>query len=412
MKRLLIFTLMACVFSTIKAQDVLITQDGELLNVYELEMSNNAVFYKTENKTDAPIQRIDKGKILMIKLKDGTKYKFDNNDKTVDKEDQTKASMPATSGMVAETNRQRIEQYNIMLPEFKGKPKDKEAKRLFCAMGYGADSQLIDDNVEFTTECGIWETKSVKGRNINTLMASPSLAEIWDTGTRTYNPVFVVKIKNKSDKTIYIDLGNSFFIRDDNTTAYYIPSSISNSAGSSSGAGVNLGAVTGAIGIGGALGTLAGGVNVGSEKQNSSVSTVYSQRVVALPPMSTKTLSPQPLFLRDGQHGPNVFVETPLTNHNLFFVPRIDLKNAQKEYIKIGETVTYNEQESPLKFGTYITYSFSENMADTKKINVNYFLKSATGFNRVPGGELSINAYKLNSDIPSYSFFISFVGIH
>ena len=141
MKRLLIFTLMACVFSTIKAQDVLITQDGELLNVYELEISSNAVFYKTENKTDAPIQRIDKGKILMIKLKDGTKYKFDNNDKTVDTEDQTKASMPATSGMVAETYRQRIEQYNIMLPEFKGKPKDKEAKRLFCAMGYGADSQ-------------------------------------------------------------------------------------------------------------------------------------------------------------------------------------------------------------------------------------------------------------------------------
>lgn len=412
MKRLLIFTLMACVFSTIKAQDILITQDGELLNVYELEISSNAVFYKTENKTDAPIQRIDKGKILMIKLKDGTKYKFDNNDKTVDTEDQTKASMPATSGMAAEANRQRIEQYNIMLPEFKGKPKDKEAKRLFCAMGYGADSQLIDDNVEITTECGIWEPNSGKVRNINTLMASPSLAYIWKPGDRTYNPVFVVKIKNKSDKTIYIDLGNSFFIRDDNTTAYYIPSSISNSAGSSSGAGVNLGAVTGALGIGGTLGTLAGGVNVGSEKQNSSVSTVYSQRVVAIPPMSTKTLSAQPLFLRDGQHGPNVFVEETsfLPNRNLFFVPRIDLKNAQKEYIKIGETVTYNEQESPLKFGTYITYSFSENMADTKKINVNYFLKSVTGFNR--RGEASTTAYQLSSDIPSYSLFVGFVGIH
>ena len=88
------------------------------------------------------------------------------------------------------------------------------------------------------------------------------------------------------------------------------------------------------------------------------------------------------------------------------------MKNAQKEYIKIGETVTYNEQESPLKFGTYITYSFSENMEDTKKINVNYFLKSATGFNRTRGGELSINAYQLSSDIPSYSLFVGFVGIH
>ena len=72
MKRLLIFTAMTCAFSNMNAQDVLITQDGELLNVYGLEISDNAVFYKTEDKTDAPIQRIGKEKILMVKRKDGT----------------------------------------------------------------------------------------------------------------------------------------------------------------------------------------------------------------------------------------------------------------------------------------------------------------------------------------------------
>lgn len=51
MKRLLIFTVMTCAFSNMNAQDVLITQDGELLNVYGLEISDNAVFYKTEDKT-------------------------------------------------------------------------------------------------------------------------------------------------------------------------------------------------------------------------------------------------------------------------------------------------------------------------------------------------------------------------
>lgn len=50
MKRLLIFTVMTCAFSNMNAQDVLITQDGELLNVYGLEISDNAVFYKTEDK--------------------------------------------------------------------------------------------------------------------------------------------------------------------------------------------------------------------------------------------------------------------------------------------------------------------------------------------------------------------------
>ena len=93
----------------------------------------------------------------MVKRKDGKKYKFDNNDKVVDSGNPAKAAIAASPGATAETNRQRIEQYNSILPEFKGKPKDKEAKRLFCAMGYGADSQLTDDNVEITTECGIWD---------------------------------------------------------------------------------------------------------------------------------------------------------------------------------------------------------------------------------------------------------------
>ena len=279
-------------------------------------------------------------------------------------------------------------------------------------MGYGADSQLTDDNVEITTECGIWDTQNVKGRNISTLMASPSLATVLNTGTRTYNPVFVVKIKNKSNKTIYIDLGNSFFIRDDNSTAYYIPSSVSNSSGTSSGVGVNLGAVAGALGVGGAFGELAGGVNVGSGKQGGSVSTTYSQRVVAVPPMSTKALSAQPLFLRYGEHGPNVFVYAEKTNDDLFLVPHIDLKNANNKNIRIGETVTYTEQNTPMKFGTYISYSFSENLTDLKNLKVNYFLKSVTGFHRTPGGEFMTYAYYLDHDIPSYSFFIGFVGIH
>lgn len=50
MKRLLIFTAMTCAFSNMNAQDVLITQDGELLNVYGLEISDNAVFTRPKIK--------------------------------------------------------------------------------------------------------------------------------------------------------------------------------------------------------------------------------------------------------------------------------------------------------------------------------------------------------------------------
>ena len=127
--------------------------------------------------------------------------------------------------------------------------------------------------------------------------------------------------------------------------------------------------------------------------------------------MSTKALSAQPLFLRYGEHGPNVFVYAEKTNDDLFLVPHIDLKNANNKNIRIGETVTYTEQNTPMKFGTYISYSFSENLTDIKNLKVNYFLKSVTGFHRTPGGEFMTYAYYLDHDIPSSSSFIGFVGI-
>ena len=79
MKKLIIFAyffLMAGVSAS--AQDVLITKDGDVKNVYEVEVGTNAVFYKSEDKADAAILRINKTDVYMIKRKDGTKYDLGN----------------------------------------------------------------------------------------------------------------------------------------------------------------------------------------------------------------------------------------------------------------------------------------------------------------------------------------------
>ena len=70
-------------------------------------------------------------------------------------------------------------------------------------------------------------------------------------------------VQNKTNKPIYIDLGNSFYISLGQSTCYYVPSSTTTSSSSGGGAGVNLGSVAGALGVGGVVGQLAGGVNVG-----------------------------------------------------------------------------------------------------------------------------------------------------
>ena len=52
-----------------------------------------------------------------------------------------------------------------------------------------------------------------------------------------------ITLRNKTDKTLFIDLGNSFFIRGKESSPYYIPTSVSNTNGSSQGVSVNAGSV-------------------------------------------------------------------------------------------------------------------------------------------------------------------------
>ena len=125
------------------AQDVLITKDGDVKNVYEVEVGTNAVFYKSEDKADAAILRINKTDVYMIKRKDGTKYDLGNevSVKTMPTNNQT--STPANVTVSSDSQKRNadlINQINGFNPEYVGDDTDKDAKRLFCIFGYGKDS--------------------------------------------------------------------------------------------------------------------------------------------------------------------------------------------------------------------------------------------------------------------------------
>ena len=49
MKKLIIFACSLMAGVSASAQDVLITKDGDVKNVYEVEVGNNAVFYKPKS---------------------------------------------------------------------------------------------------------------------------------------------------------------------------------------------------------------------------------------------------------------------------------------------------------------------------------------------------------------------------
>ena len=113
MKKLIIFAyffLMAGVSAS--AQDVLITKDGDVKNVYEVEVGTNAVFYKSEDKADAAILRINKTDVYMIKRKDGTKYDLGNavSVKTMPTNNQT--STPANVTVSSDSQKRNADLIN------------------------------------------------------------------------------------------------------------------------------------------------------------------------------------------------------------------------------------------------------------------------------------------------------------
>lgn len=306
-------------------------------------------------------------------------------------------------------NADLINQINGFNPEYVGDDTDKDAKRLFCILGYGKDSQVVNDELEVECVTGSMycydSKKTVKKAVINGVISND--VTIKDYGTPWYtNPCIRLKLKNRSTKTLYIDLGNTFMTRNGVATAYYIPSSTSTSSSNSSGASVNLGAVAGALGVGGALGTLASGIAVGGGNTSGTVNTIYSQRVIAVPPMSVKELDAQMLFLELGKFcdGFNVF-----EGYAYDWIPSFWFDKNDGDY-KNGETHDFAESTSPIKFGFFVSYYDNEACQTERKMSFNLYLRRIIGFGNGTVYKFT-GASSLPKKIPEYNKCISFVGM-
>ncbi len=107
-------------------------------------------------------------------------------------------------------------------------------------------------------------------------------------------------VYNRTSEIMIIDQTMSFFVNSDGqSTSYYDPTirttSVTNSSSTTKGGSVNLGAVAGALGIGGTMGQLASGINLGGAGTTGSSTTsstyIADQPRVALAPHSNGAMS-------------------------------------------------------------------------------------------------------------------------
>lgn len=150
-------------------------------------------------------------------------------------------------------------------------------------------------------------TRSVGYQSIRTKHAQPTVsspipndAKIAVGYTIDKNGGLTVIVYNRTSDIMTIDQTMSFFVNTNGKSiSYYDPTikttSVTDMASVTKGASINLGAITGALGVGGAIGEIANGINVGGSGTSGSATThttyIADQPRVSLAPHSNGALS-------------------------------------------------------------------------------------------------------------------------
>ena len=190
-------------------------------------------------------------------------------------------------------------------------------------------------------------------------------------------PTMRIKVTNKSDKIIFLDLGTSFLKKNDVASVIYTPTITSTMTGQSVGIGVNAGSIANAVGIGGIVGTALGGVNIGGSKGSSVTTTTYAQRFVAVPPKSAVLLEDIPILTPGSEKALG----------DLFYFDEIG-KGSQKRLwclsnkfndVESGKINEYTEDNTLFNIGCYLNYSFTEDFKKSYGIETTYYVKMLVG---------------------------------
>ena len=300
----------------------------------------------------------------MIKYQDGHREIIEESVEPVAQQSATSQSVNMQEVQDESANAAFIQAFNqAQQINYIGDRKTKDAKLIYGLFNVKSDSKLIDKNIEI----------SVTSLRANEAEASRAYMSYSHTrnGTPTYCAI-AVTVKNKTNQTLFLDLGNTFFLRNGSPSPYYVPSATQTTTSTTTGSTVNMGAVAGALGVGGRAGALANGVNVGGANTNSTSVITYTQRVVPIPAHSSKTLDLQLLFPENLTkiYGSKFIHLTKHRLHCLF---------DKGERISLGEERVFDENNSPIQWGLHVTYAYDESISTPYSLSASFYTAKMIG---------------------------------
>ena len=338
-----------------KAQDTLVLNDGTLIKSKVIEITESTLKYKKYSNLNGPIYTIDKNQVLSIHYENGEQESFKTQQQTQRQEQEHQAQYEEQKLIevpIADNNRELIAKYNEPML-YKGKISKKPAKFVTAKFGITKESILSNEDVEIS---------------------------ICRTISGTFDGEYAIQVKNKSNKNIYIDLGNCFAINPDGDFRAFYNGTVQKSVneGNVKGGAINLGGVANVLGVGGAIGAIAGGVMLGSGSQNSLTTTYINERLVSIPPLGVSYVS--------------VYNEVVVKRAGLFSSAEFEMLNNGEDFrislykllkrgiVSKGEIHTFSEDNSPYKRDYIITYSKERNFVTYTKVQFSIFLHQILGY--------------------------------
>ena len=323
------------------AQDMIVKKDGTVIQAKVMKVGTSEVDYKKWSNQNGPQYSIAVADILAINYQNGEKETFENVGADGASSEVSINTPKEEKPIIASDNEKLINLYNnqVVQPE-KPRFKDKLARRMFAVWGITDNSILSDSHI------------------------SVCFSKIY-----SYDVVvgYAILVQNKSDETVYIDLANSFKISDKGiSTPYYSNKTYTVNKSSGSGGSINVGAVANAIGVGGTVGTLASGLNVGGGTSSGATVTETEERILTIPPHSSAKL---PLA--------KVVNKKEISEEPEHFWPSVVPNNMNIKLHEYKEICTQNNSTSIHR--RIITYSTNPNFTTYKRLNIGIYLKGGLG---------------------------------
>lgn len=336
------------------AQDMIVKKDGTVIQAKVMKVGTSEVDYKKWSNQNGPQYSIAVADILAINYQNGEKETFDNvsaqpeaSKPAAQPTGMTQVSVETLSAEAKAANDAAIEKYNqIYDTDVNEVKKNGNAKGAFMRLGVTEGSVLENEDIAISIATGYMDIKFM--------------------------------IQNKTNSTLYLDLGNTFYVSMGQSFGYYVPTSTTTTNSSSSGVGINAGAIAGAMGLGGVAGKLAGGINFGGGSTNGTAVTTFSQRVVAIAPGSTYTLDTQYIFGKEMRSiSPGFFCSPNGLMGILCYKAVFSDENGGR--MLNYDLYSYSEQSSPLQLSFVTSYSKNEDFASSSSLRCGLYLMEMYG---------------------------------